>query len=101
MTASSISPRASGSVMPLRSGRRVIAAGWARAREQFAAVLAERDALRQELVEVRRECNELRLRLADLCASVRRQWEAERETRRLQELHRTERAARDPAQRLQ
>ena len=69
-------------------------------REQFTTVLAERDALRQELSEVRAERDELLARLTDLTAAVRKTWEAEREVRRLQELHRAEREARDPATRL-
>jgi hypothetical protein len=48
--------------MLLRNGRRVVVAGWASARQMFASLVAERDALRAELAEIRADRDELRER---------------------------------------
>jgi uncharacterized coiled-coil DUF342 family protein len=83
-----------------KHGRRLVVAGWAHARAEFAACAAERDALRAELVEVKRERNELRQCLAELCTSLRRQFEAERETARLRQIQQAEREVCDPSVKL-
>jgi len=84
--------------------RRVLATGWAHAREMFASVMAERDALRQELRYARHDYCELLATMREMQAEVRAlrsQAEA-----RVAELHRqrtiklAERVVRDPAQRL-
>ena len=76
-----------------------IARTWHHAREQFAAVVAERNALRQELVETKHERDELRLRLTELLDAIRARQDAEAECRRLyreRDLERARRAERDP-----
>ena len=57
--------------MLLRNGRRVVVAGWAGARQMFASLVAERDALRAELAEIRADRDELRERLMELCDAIR------------------------------
>lgn len=77
-----------------------VAASWQYARQQFAALTAERDALRRELFEIRAERNELRARLIELLDAIRARQAAEDECRALyrehDELQRVERAQRDP-----
>jgi uncharacterized coiled-coil DUF342 family protein len=68
-------------------------------REQFAALTAERDALRQELAETKRDRDELRDRLTELLDAIRARRAAEDECRRLyreREIERAKRAERDP-----
>jgi hypothetical protein len=53
------------------SGRRVdVARSWALARQQFAAVVAERDRLRWELAQTKQSLHECRSALAELRAAV-------------------------------
>ena len=69
----------------LRNARRInVAASWQLARAQYAAVVAE-------LVEVKRERDELRTCLRELQAAVQARWEAEA---RLAELYRERAIAR-------
>jgi hypothetical protein len=49
----------------------------------FAAVVSDRDSLREELRQVRAERNELQERLTELCAAIRARQDAEAEVRRL------------------
>jgi len=80
-------------------GRRVVIAGLARAQELFAAVVGERDALKQELAEVRRDRDDLRHALRELQAAVQERWEAEQRCRELYREHAIARARaveRDP-----
>ena len=82
------------------NGRPILIDAWSSARAEYANVRHERDELLRQLTETRQQRDEALAHLADLCASVRRQWQAEAETRRLRELQCAEREARDPAQRL-
>jgi hypothetical protein len=56
-----------------------LAASWARAREQFAALTAERDALRRELPETRRERDDMHAALRELRAASLARMKAEAE----------------------
>ena len=83
------------------SGRRVVMAGWAHARQIHAATVAERDLLRQQFDALRREHEELLQLLRETTALVR---EARQESeQRVAELHRerdlarARAAERDPA----
>ena len=80
-----------------------IAASWRRAREQFAALIAERDSLREDLARVRLQRDEALTLLDELRAAVRARHAAEVELAGLyreRELQRARAAARDPAQPL-
>jgi chromosome segregation ATPase len=92
--------------------RRVSAArSWAHAREQFASVIAECDALQCELADLHREFDELRRELDETRALydelravtlARQRADAEvAELHRLREIGRARAAERDPAQPLQ
>jgi hypothetical protein len=84
--------------------RRVdIAASWQRAREQFAAVVTERDSLREHLARVRLQRDEALTLLDELRAAVRARHAAEVELAGLyreREIHRARAIERDPAQPL-
>jgi len=70
-----------------RNGRRgLVAPGWASARELFANVTAERDSLRRELFEVRRDRDRLFEALHEFKAEVRAL--RSRAEQRVVELHR-------------
>jgi 23S rRNA G2069 N7-methylase RlmK/C1962 C5-methylase RlmI len=76
-----------------------VAASWRAAKERFAAVVSERDALREELADVQREREELQNSLGELRSVVQEKWEAERRCAvlyRERELHRARQAQRDP-----
>ena len=83
-----------------RSVRRVdIARSWALARQQFAAVVSERDALKRELAWTQQSVRELRDALSELRAAVlaRRHAEAELATLyRERAIARARAAQRDP-----
>jgi hypothetical protein len=84
-------------------GRRILVAQWPRAATEMAACAAERDSLREELDRVKRDRNELRAALQDLCAAVRARWDAQNELAELyrqRDLERAGRAGRAPALRL-
>src|SRR5262249_54845606 len=68
------------------SARRVVVAAWPLARQQFAAVTAERNALREELHQVRADRDELRQRLIELLDAIRKRRAAEEEVARLHRL---------------
>jgi uncharacterized coiled-coil DUF342 family protein len=77
-----------------------IAASWQRAREAFAALTSERDALARELAEIRRQRDEILATLRELQAAVQARWKAEewvRELYRERDIQRAQRAERDPA----
>ena len=77
---------------------------WQLAREQFAALVSERDALKRELAEVRRERDDYRDALAELRAAVTARWQAEervRELYRARDIARARAAERNPAVPLQ
>lgn len=68
------------------------------------AWFAKRDALRAELAEIRADRDELRERLMELCDAIRARQAAEAEVRelyRLREIGRTHKPLRDPSQPLQ
>jgi hypothetical protein len=80
-----------------------IAASWRRAREQFAALAGERDALRQELADTKRELDAVRLLLNDLSAAVlerNRAYDNVRVLRRERDIVRARHAERDPTRPL-
>jgi hypothetical protein len=89
----------------LRSARRLdVAACWQRAREQFAAVTAERDHLRWELAQTRKSLDEVREALRELQAAVLARQKAEAELAALyreRAIGRARAAERDPAAPLQ
>jgi hypothetical protein len=60
-----------------RARRLDVAASWQRAREQFAALVTERDALREELRHVTAERDEFRRCSAELSAAITARWRAE------------------------
>jgi len=67
-----------------RSGRRLdIARSWQLAKQQFAAVLAERDGLRRELAQTRQSLDECRAALRELGAAVLARQQAEAEVHAL------------------
>ena len=80
--------------------RRVLAAGWAHAREMFASVMAERDTLRQELRYARHDYCELLATMREMQAEVRAlrsQAEARvAELHREREIQRAKAVERDP-----
>jgi uncharacterized coiled-coil DUF342 family protein len=81
-----------------------IARTWQHAREQFAAVVAERDQLRRELAETKADRDELRARLVELLDAYRARRAAEDEVRALyreREIARARAVERDPAAPLQ
>jgi hypothetical protein len=85
-------------------GRTRFITAWRRARVQFAAVVSERDALRRELEEIRRERDGFRAHLRELSAAVRARQDAEAalaELYRERAIARALRAQRDPEQLLQ
>ena len=68
-----------------RSARRVdVARSWTLARQQFSAIVSERDALKRELAEARRSRDEARGALADLLNAVDERWRAEAKVARLE-----------------
>ena len=69
----------------LPSRRLNAATSWALARQQFAALTSERDALAAELAELKRERDEFRTCLRELQCAVQERWAAEQ---RVAELHR-------------
>jgi hypothetical protein len=76
-----------------------IARSWQLAREQFAALVSERDALRREVAETRRERHDFRDAMRQLQAAVQARWQAEQELRLLyreREIARARAAVRDP-----
>jgi hypothetical protein len=80
-----------------------IAASWRLAREQFAALVAERDALRVDLAVVRAQRDETLSLLRELQAIVQARWAAEERLAGLyreRTLERARKAERDPAQLL-
>jgi uncharacterized coiled-coil DUF342 family protein len=75
-----------------------IAASWQRARAQFASMVAERDRLKSEVIEIRRERDEFRRCLRELQTAVQERWAAEQRLAALHReraLYRAERAERD------
>jgi hypothetical protein len=84
-----------------RPHRRVdVAASWQRAREMFAAVVAERDALRVDLAAVRAQRDETLSLLRELQATVQARWAAEERLAGLYRectIERARKAERDPA----
>ena len=54
-------------------------ASWQWARETYAALTAERDQLKRELAEVRRERDEILAAMRELQAAVHARWQAEAE----------------------
>jgi chromosome segregation ATPase len=85
------------------SRRLLLPPHWAKAREMIASLIAERDALRDELAETKRTLHDVRSALRDLLAAraAREQAEASlRELYRERELERAEAAQHDPATRL-
>ena len=82
---------------PIAPRRVDVAATWRYAREQYAALVAERDALKQELAETQRQFRELQ-------AAVLERTRAFHELRHLQrerDIYRAQKAERDPALPLQ
>jgi chromosome segregation ATPase len=81
--------------------RRVdVAQSWQRAREQFASLKTERNALRQELAEAKRELEVVRAQLNDLSAAVlerNRAYDNVRILRRERDIVRARHAERDPS----
>jgi len=75
-----------------------VVASWQFARQQFAAVIAERDQLKWELEWVERERDEFRVRLHELQSAVEARWKAEEQCRALyreRDLQRAMRMERD------
>jgi hypothetical protein len=87
-----------------RPHRRVdVALSWQLARKQFAALGAERDALRQELAETKRELEVVCAQLNELSAAVlerNRAYDNVRILRRERDIVRARHAERDPNQPL-
>jgi hypothetical protein len=91
-----------------RNGRRVLIGGsphsWQLAKQQYASLVPERDALKRELAEMTRSRDEFRTCLRELQCAVQERWAAEQ---RVAELHReraiarARAAERDPAAPLQ
>jgi|SRR5262249_39458123 len=87
-----------------------VAESWRRAKAEFAAVVAERDALKRECNALSRDCDALerelantRARLREMHASILARYEAWQELTALHREHQIERARkaeRDPAQPL-
>jgi len=76
-----------------------LARSWQIARQQFAAVVAERDALRCDLAEVRHQRDEFLSCLRELQAAVQARWQAEERVRELyreRDIARALAAQRDP-----
>ena len=76
-----------------------IAASWRRAREQFAALMAERDNLREDLARVRDQRDEALSLLDELRAAIRARHSAEAELAGLyreRDIARARSAQRDP-----
>jgi hypothetical protein len=81
-----------------------IAASWRRAREAYAALMGERDALKRELSETRRERDDALARLREISAAVLERNKAEIALvtlHRERQIVRAGAAARDPAALLQ
>jgi len=87
------------------NGRRIVVArSWALAREQFAAVVSERDALKFELTLTKQSLEETRATLTELRIAVLERQRAEDalvELYRERAIRRAQRAERDPAVPLQ
>jgi len=86
-----------------RNGRRVIVAGWGRARLAYAALVAENDALREDLRCVRQQRDDAVATLRQLQAAVLERHHADLHLRTLQrerDLVRAQAVERDPAQPL-
>ena len=84
-------------------GRRVLVAQWPHAATELAAQAAENAALKMELDRIRAERNELRQRLVELLDAVRARRNAEAELAALyreRDIARARAAERDPAQPL-
>jgi len=96
-----------------RNGRRVVVGGWTLACRQFAALVTERDALKQELAEIRAlrlgeverlvelqaQCDRYLDRLTELSATIDARQQAERrcvEFYRERDIQRALLAPRDP-----
>jgi uncharacterized coiled-coil DUF342 family protein len=76
----------------LPNRRRInVSASWAAAKQAFATVVAERDALKRELAQIKAERDEFRACLRELSAAVTARWKAEA---RVAELHRERELAR-------
>ena len=81
-----------------------IARSWQRAREAYASIVAERDALKRELEWTRQSLDELRTALAELRAAVLARQKADAELASLyreRAIARAQAAERDPAAPLQ
>jgi chromosome segregation ATPase len=81
-----------------------IARSWQHARAQFAALVAEHDALKRELAETKRERDEFRAAMRELQAAILARQQAEAELAGLyreRAIARARAAERDPAQPLQ
>jgi hypothetical protein len=79
------------------------AVSWQLARQQFAGVVAERDQLKWELAEIKRERDEFRAHLRELQAAVQARWAAENrlaDLYRERDIERARAAERDPGQPL-
>ena len=80
-----------------------IAASWRRAREQFAAIVSERDALREDLERVRLARDQAIDLVRELRVAIMERNRADLDLyhlRREREIHRASSAVRDPAQPL-
>jgi hypothetical protein len=80
--------------------RRRVVHSWALAKQQFAAVVAERDSLREDLAVVRAQRDETLALLRELQAAIQNRWAAEercRELYRERDLMRAQAVERDPA----
>jgi len=84
----------------LRNVRRLdVARSWQHVRQQFAVVVAERDALKRELAEIRHERDDMRAALRELCAASLARIKAEAELAALyreRAIARAQAAERDP-----
>ena len=89
--------------MMWRNGRRVVAHAWGRARLAYAALVAENDALREDLRRVRQQRDDAVATLRQLQAAVLERHHADLHLRTLQrerDLVRAQAVERDPAQPL-
>jgi hypothetical protein len=88
-----------------KSARRIdVARSWALARQQFAAITEERDALKFELALTKQSLDEMRAALTELRIAVLERQRAEdalAELYREREIQRAQRAERDPVVPLQ
>jgi hypothetical protein len=80
--------------------RRVVHQAWAMAKQQFASVAAERNQLRQDLTDVRRQRDEALAMLDELRTAIRARHAAEAELASLyreRDIAKAQAAVRDPA----